>query len=130
MISTTPGTGLLVTVFGAFLSAEEHPPLALVDQAVRDLGDALTTPPEEFTVHTKLGKLKEVRSPIIFDSKPASQTRAAPHEDATPDLNADYYRYVAEAPLCGNWPTNLAQEPENAPYKYIRAVCTKYSSVP
>ena len=30
------------------------------------------------TDHTKLGKLKEVRSPIIFDSKPSSQTRAAP----------------------------------------------------
>ena len=35
VISTTPGTASPMTVFGAFLSAEEHPPLALVDQAVR-----------------------------------------------------------------------------------------------
>jgi crotonobetainyl-CoA:carnitine CoA-transferase CaiB-like acyl-CoA transferase len=30
------------------------------------------------TDHSKLGKLKEVRCPIIFDGQPASQTRAAP----------------------------------------------------
>ena len=30
------------------------------------------------TDHSKLGKLKEVRCPITFDSKPSSQTRAAP----------------------------------------------------
>ena len=30
------------------------------------------------TEHSKLGKLKEVRCPIIFDSKPSSQQRAAP----------------------------------------------------
>ena len=35
MIWTTPGTAPVVTVFGAFLSSEEHPPLSLVDQAVR-----------------------------------------------------------------------------------------------
>ncbi len=33
--SATPGTAGIVTVFGAFLSAEEHPPLSLVSQAVR-----------------------------------------------------------------------------------------------
>ena len=30
------------------------------------------------TEHAKLGKLKEVRCPIIFDSQPSSQQRAAP----------------------------------------------------
>ena len=35
MTCATPGTAARVTVFGAFLSTEEHPPLALVDQAVR-----------------------------------------------------------------------------------------------
>ena len=30
------------------------------------------------TEHSKLGKLKEVRCPITFDSKPSSQSRAAP----------------------------------------------------
>lgn len=35
---------------------------------------------------------------VIVGYAVTSQTRAAPHEDAPPDLNADYYRYVAEAP--------------------------------
>jgi G6PDH family F420-dependent oxidoreductase len=33
--SMTPGTGASMTVFGYFLSTEEHPPSALVEQAVR-----------------------------------------------------------------------------------------------
>ena len=35
VMSATPGTAARMTVFGAFLSTEEHPPRALVDQAVR-----------------------------------------------------------------------------------------------
>jgi hypothetical protein len=35
---------------------------------------------------------------VIVGYAVTSQTRAAPHEDTPPDLNADYYRYVAEAP--------------------------------
>jgi pilus assembly protein CpaD len=27
-----------------------------------------------------------------------------------------YLRYVAEAPECGHWPTNLAEDPRNVPY--------------
>ncbi len=34
---------------------------------------------------------------VIVGYAVTSQTRALPHEDAPPDLNADYYRYVAEA---------------------------------
>jgi 4-hydroxy-4-methyl-2-oxoglutarate aldolase len=35
---------------------------------------------------------------VIVGYAVTSQTRAAPHEDAPPDLNAEYYRYVAETP--------------------------------
>ncbi len=35
---------------------------------------------------------------VIVGYAVTSQTRALPHEDTPPDLNADYYRYVAEAP--------------------------------
>ncbi len=35
---------------------------------------------------------------VIVGYAVTSQTRALPHEDMPPDLNADYYRYVAEAP--------------------------------
>ncbi|WP_298748855.1 multifunctional oxoglutarate decarboxylase/oxoglutarate dehydrogenase thiamine pyrophosphate-binding subunit/dihydrolipoyllysine-residue succinyltransferase subunit [uncultured Serinicoccus sp.] len=36
-------------------------PTAISDQAVRDIGDALASPPEDFTVHSKLGKLLSSR---------------------------------------------------------------------
>ena len=35
---------------------------------------------------------------VIVGYAVTSQTRASHHEDTPPDLNADYYRYVAEAP--------------------------------
>ena len=35
---------------------------------------------------------------VIVGYAVTSQTRASTHEDTPPDLNADYYRYVAEAP--------------------------------
>lgn len=32
-----------------------------------------------------------------------------------PPIRVSYLRYVAEGPECGNWPTNLAREPQNLP---------------
>ena len=34
-------------------------------------------------------------------------------EHAQPPLKVSYMRYVAEGPECGNWPTNVAHEPQN-----------------
>lgn len=31
-------------------------------------------------------------------------------------VRLSFYRYVAQAPECGNWPANLAREPQNIPY--------------
>ncbi|PPD27446.1 MAG: pilus assembly protein CpaD [Hyphomicrobium sp.] len=36
--------------------------------------------------------------------------------DPQPPVRVSYLRYVAEAPECGYWPTNLANEPGNLPY--------------
>lgn len=33
-----------------------------------------------------------------------------------PPIRLSYLSYVAEAPQCGDWPTNLAREPGNLPY--------------
>lgn len=33
-----------------------------------------------------------------------------------PPIRISFLRYVAEAPECGHWPTNLAREPRNLPY--------------
>lgn len=35
---------------------------------------------------------------------------------ASPPIRVSYQRFVAEAPQCGVWPTNLAEEPQNLPY--------------
>jgi pilus assembly protein CpaD len=37
-------------------------------------------------------------------------------EGSEPPVRISYLRYVAHAPECGAWPTNLAYEPENLPY--------------
>jgi len=36
--------------------------------------------------------------------------------EKTPPVRVSYLRYVAEAPQCGVWPTNLADERQNLPY--------------
>jgi pilus assembly protein CpaD len=36
--------------------------------------------------------------------------------EGQPPIRVSYLRYVAEAPSCGNWPTNLAHEPQNLPF--------------
>lgn len=36
--------------------------------------------------------------------------------EAQPPIRISYLRYVAEAPECGTWPTNLAHEPQNLPF--------------
>jgi pilus assembly protein CpaD len=37
-------------------------------------------------------------------------------EGREPPIRVSYLRYVANAPQCGFWPTNLAYEPQNLPY--------------
>jgi pilus assembly protein CpaD len=46
---------------------------------------------------------------IAVEAYHASGRRDAP-------VKVSYLRYVAEGPECGNWPTNLAHEPNNLPY--------------
>jgi len=35
--------------------------------------------------------------------------------DSAPSVKVSYMRYVAEGPECGNWPVNVAYEPQNMP---------------
>jgi pilus assembly protein CpaD len=39
--------------------------------------------------------------------------------NANPPVKVSYMRYVAEGPECGNWPKNLAHEPNNLPMANI-----------
>ena len=61
----------------------------------------------------------EIRS-LIADFGFAESMVAIEPYDASgtrePPIRISYLRYVAEAPACGHWPTNLADEPTNLPY--------------
>ena len=46
---------------------------------------------------------------IALEAYHASNERAAP-------VRVAFFRYVAHAPECGEWPKNLAREPQNLPY--------------
>ena len=48
-------------------------------------------------------------SSIAIEAYHAAETADAP-------VRISYLRYVAEAPTCGYWPTNLAREPNNGNY--------------
>lgn len=51
----------------------------------------------------------------IADSSIGLEAYRANREKLAP-VRLAYFRYVAEAPECGYWPTNLARERENIPY--------------
>jgi len=57
---------------------------------------------------------------LLSDNGFAESTIAveAYHDDASrePPIRVSYLRYVAQAPECNSWPSNLAYEPQNLPY--------------
>ena len=48
--------------------------------------------------------------------KRRSLSRSIAAGDPHAPVRVSYLRYVAEGPVCGAWPTNLAFEPNNLPY--------------
>lgn len=52
----------------------------------------------------------------IADSSVALQAYRANDEAAAP-VRVAFFRYVAEAPECGHWPRNLADQRDNLPYQ-------------
>jgi pilus assembly protein CpaD len=51
----------------------------------------------------------------ISDASVGLEGYAADRQKSAP-IRLSFYRYIARAPECGNWPTNLAREPQNIPY--------------
>lgn len=60
-------------------------------------------------VRALLGENGYEASSLVAESYPADGNPHAP-------VRVSYVRYVAEAPECGAWPTNLARDPSNVPY--------------
>ena len=61
----------------------------------------------------------EIRALLISEGASESQIAVEAYHDEydpQPPIQLSYTRYVAEAPDCGQWPTNLAREPGNLPY--------------
>lgn len=63
-----------------------------------------------------VGEIREILSDIGFAaSSIAVEAYHAPDGRNAP-VRISYLRYVAEAPVCGYWPTNLAEQRDNANY--------------
>lgn len=63
-----------------------------------------------------VGEIRQILSDMGFAE--SSIAVEAYHADGSSNapLRVSYLRYVAEAPTCGYWPTNLAHEPNNGNY--------------
>lgn len=70
----------------------------------------------EVTTMQAVGQIRR----LLSDNGISESSIAVEAYDAAGDRNApirvSYLRYVADAPECGSWPTNLAREPDNLPY--------------
>jgi pilus assembly protein CpaD len=73
------------------------------------------SPNESGAVHA-VGEVRRLITAYGFaESNVVIEPYHAPH-DASAPLRLSYLRYVAEAPDCGVWPTNLAEDRRNLPY--------------
>jgi pilus assembly protein CpaD len=62
-----------------------------------------------------VSEIREILSDIGFAESSIS-VEAYHAERGSAPIRVSYMRYVAEAPVCGYWPTNLANEPSNGNY--------------
>lgn len=61
----------------------------------------------------------EIRDLLGASGFPEHSIMIEPYQvthDGVPPIRISYLRFSAEGPQCGNWPTNLAYEPNNLPY--------------
>lgn len=62
-----------------------------------------------------VGEIRQILSDMGF-SETSIAVEAYHAGGSAPPLRISYLRYVAEAPVCGYWPTNLAEQPDNGNY--------------
>lgn len=72
--------------------------------------------PNEVAAMQVVAEVRHLVSEYGFN--PASVRVKAYHDRGNPQppVRVSYLRYVAQAPECGDWPTNLANEPANVAY--------------
>jgi pilus assembly protein CpaD len=63
-----------------------------------------------------VSEIRQILSDIGFGESSISVEAYHSSERSNAPIRVSYLRYVAEAPVCGYWPTNLAKEPSNGNY--------------
>ena len=73
------------------------------------------SPNEGAAVHA-VGEMRQMISAFGFSEANVAIEPYHERGDAGAPIRLSYLRYVAEAPECGQWPTNLADDRRNLPY--------------
>ncbi len=63
-----------------------------------------------------IGEIRQLVSEQGFEDSMVGIESYPAARGAQPPIRVSYLRFVAEAPECGRWPSNLAREPYNLPY--------------
>lgn len=63
-----------------------------------------------------VGQIRRLLSDNGFSEASIAVEAYHDDHDHDPPIRVSYLRYIAEAPECGSWPTNLAREPNNLPF--------------
>lgn len=63
-----------------------------------------------------VGEIRSLLAARGFSESSITVEAYSGDRDATPPILVSYMSYVAEGPECGNWPTNLARQPDNLPH--------------
>jgi pilus assembly protein CpaD len=75
--------------------------------------------PNEVSSMQAIAEMRHMIRESGFDETSVSVEAYHEDKDPQPPIRVSYMRYVAEAPECGRWPTNLAVEPNNLPYPHF-----------
>ena len=71
--------------------------------------------PNEIAATQVVAEIRQLMGEFGFDPTNVHVHAYTGHA-ANPPIRVAYLRYVAQAPECGDWPTNLANEPANVAY--------------
>jgi pilus assembly protein CpaD len=72
--------------------------------------------PNEVATLQALVELKDLMRDFGLDQSQIAIQAYHSEGERQPPIRLSFARYVAEAPLCDQWPANLAEDPRNLPY--------------
>jgi pilus assembly protein CpaD len=125
LVSQQPATLSIRVASGAHgLSASQAAQLSdfLARYRSKDSGNSKlvigvpTGSPNESAAMRAVANMREMIREFGFSESTVSMAPYAGGRDPSAPIRLAYLRYVAEAPECGFWPTNLAYDPRNLPY--------------